>query len=183
LRYEIRIAGFGGQGVITAGYVLANAISIHDDNYALMSQSYGPEARGGSCKSDVIVSDEPIDYPKTGKIDCLVVLSLDAYDTFLNSVKPHGIIIYEENLVKFSEKEPRADLEYYGVPVIEMAKKIGNILTANMIMLGALQYITCKTKLESLKASILDRFPDYKDINILALKKGVELGRAAKDPN
>jgi 2-oxoglutarate ferredoxin oxidoreductase subunit gamma len=158
-------------------------MSIHDENYALMSQSYGPEARGGSCKSDVIVSEEPIDYPKTGEIDCLVVMSLDAYDTFLKSVKPHGLIIYEENLVKFSEKEKRVDLDYYGVPAFEKAKQIGNVLTANMVMLGAVQYITGKIKLESLKASIIDRFPDYKEINLLALKKGVELGKAVKDPD
>jgi 2-oxoglutarate ferredoxin oxidoreductase subunit gamma len=183
MRYEIRIAGFGGQGIITAGYVLANAISIHDDKYALMSQSYGPEARGGSCKSDVIISDEPIDYPKTGEIDCLIVLSLDAYDTFFRSVKPNGIIIYEENLVKLSEKERRSDLDYYQVKALEAAKKIGNVLTVNMVMLGALQHITGKIKFESLKASVIDRFPKYREINILALKKGVELGKFIKDSN
>ena len=78
-RYSIRLAGFGGQGVITLGYVLANAASIHDDLYALMTQSYGPEARGGSCKSDVIISEAPIDYPKSREVDILVALSNDSY--------------------------------------------------------------------------------------------------------
>jgi 2-oxoglutarate ferredoxin oxidoreductase subunit gamma len=181
MRYEIRIAGFGGQGVITAGYVLANATSIHDANYALMSQSYGPEARGGSCKSDVIVSNEPIDYPKTGRIDCLVALSIDAYSTFYRSVKSNGLIIHEEDLVEIPLEQQRDDVEYYAIPAVEAAREIGNVLTANMIMLGALQEITDKVSLESLRLSVIDRFPKYKDINLLAIEKGVELAKAAME--
>jgi len=179
MRYEIRIAGFGGQGVITAGYVLANATSIHDVNYALMSQSYGPEARGGACKSDVIVSNEPIDYPKTGRIDCLVALSIDAYSTFYRSVKPQGTIIYEENLVEIPKEQKRENVKYHAIPAVEKAKEIGNVLTANMIMLGALQEITGKVNFEALRSSVIDRFPKYKDINLLALEKGVELAKVA----
>lgn len=177
MRYEIRIAGFGGQGVVTAGYVLANAISIHDANHALMSQSYGPEARGGACKSDVILSDEPIDYPKTGQIDCLVALSLDAYGTFYQSVKPEGVILYERDLVIVSGQDRRRDVKYFGVPAVEAAKEIGNVLTANIVMLGALQEITGRFKLEALRKSVIDRFPKYKDINLLAVEKGVELAK------
>ena len=178
MKYEIRVAGFGGQGVITAGYVLANAVSLHDTNHAIMSQSYGPEARGGSCKSDIIISNEPIDYPKTGKIDCLITLSIGAYHTFRDSVKKKGIIIYEKNLVKIPEKEFRKDVTYYGIPAVETARELGNVLVANMVILGAFQAITGRIHIEALKESVRERFPRHIDFNLHALEKGVELGKA-----
>ena len=91
-RNSIRLAGFGGQGVITMGYVLANAASIHDKLHALMTQSYGPEARGGSCRSDVSISVNPIDYPKSDKVDTLVTLSNDSYNSFVSAVKEGGTV-------------------------------------------------------------------------------------------
>jgi len=98
-RTEIRIAGFGGQGVITAGYILANSASIHDDKHAVMTQSYGPEARGGACRSDAIISDAQIDYPKTTRPDVLVAMSLDAFNMYNREVRDGGMVIYDEDLV------------------------------------------------------------------------------------
>jgi 2-oxoglutarate ferredoxin oxidoreductase subunit gamma len=175
-RREIRIAGFGGQGVITAGYVLANAAAIHGGQYALMTQSYGPEARGGSCKSDVVTSDEPIDYPKITRPDCLVAMSIDAFATFADSVTPGGVIVYEDSIVAIPKESMKPDKSYYGVPAVETANEVGNKLAANMVMLGAVQALTGVVKPEALAASISDRFPRRKELNLKALQRGIELG-------
>jgi 2-oxoglutarate ferredoxin oxidoreductase subunit gamma len=177
-RREIRIAGFGGQGVITAGYVLANAAAIHDGQYALMTQSYGPEARGGSCKSDIIISDEPIDYPKISSPDCLVAMSIDAFVTFVGSVMDRGVVVYEDSLVDISKNYMDSNKKYHGIPAVATANDLGNPLAANMVMLGAVQVFTGAVKAEALAASISDRFPKRKELNLKALQRGIELGRA-----
>ena len=176
-RRETRIAGFGGQGVITAGYVLANAAAIHGGRYALMSQSYGPEARGGSCKSDVITSDTPIDYPKVTTPDCLVAMSIDAFATYGDSISEGGVVIYEDSLVAIPEKGMDPDKSYHGIPAVATANELGNKLAANMVMLGAVQSLTGIVKPEALAASIEDRFPRRKTLNLQALQRGIELGR------
>ena len=174
MRKSIRLAGFGGQGVITMGYVLANAASIHDGHHALMTQSYGPEARGGSCRSDVIISDESIDYPKSNEIDTLVALSNDSYHSFIGAVKEGGVVIYESDQVDIPGKKP--SVEYYGIPALAKATELGNPLVANMIMLGATQAVTKMFDMEALKKSITDRFPRFVDLNLKALEEGFRLG-------
>lgn len=177
MRYEIRVAGFGGQGVITAGFVLANAVSIHDGKQALMTQSYGPEARGGACKTDIIVSDVTIDYPKTSKVDCLVAMSIDAYARFINEVKETGIVIYEKDLVTPTDEQLN-HVRHIGIRATEAAKQLGNPLVTNMVMLGAVQKITGRFSIESLKNSVKDRFPRYVDLNLEAVRKGAKLAAA-----
>lgn len=178
-RYSVRVAGFGGQGVITFGYVLARAASLHYGSNALMTQSYGPAARGGSCRADVILSEAPIDYPKTGSVDALVAMSFDSFSSFSESVKEGGVIIYETDLVEINEK--KEEVSYYGIPAIKTAKKLGNSLAANMVMLGAVQAITGQVTLDALKLSINDRFPRFVDINIKALEEGFRLGTRARE--
>jgi 2-oxoglutarate ferredoxin oxidoreductase subunit gamma len=172
---EIRVAGYGGQGVITAGYVLAYAATIHRGLYGLMTQSYGPEARGGACRSDVILSKKPIEYPKLTRVDYLVALSLDAYSTFIDNVRPKGAVIHEASLVKISEAEHIPDLRYYPVAAIEAAQELGNPLAANMVMLGAVQALTDAIDLDALKKTVEVRFPRFKRVNFKALEKGVEI--------
>ncbi len=176
MRHEIRVAGFGGQGVITLGYVLANAAGIYDGKYSLMSQSYGPEARGGACRSDVIISDEPIDYPKISSLDYLIAMSIDAYNQFHSTLDSNAKMILEKNLVKV-DNFPQ-DVEVYRVPAIKIAEELGNRLTANMVMLGAVQSITDVVSSESLKQAVKDRFPRYIEINLKAIERGMELGVA-----
>ena len=177
-RYSVRVAGFGGQGVITMGYVLARAASLHHDSNALMVQSYGPAARGGSCRADVILSEAPIDYPKTGSVDALVAMSLESYSSFSESVKLGGVIIYDAGLFEINEK--KEGVSYFGVPALETAKKLGNSLAANMVMLGAVQAITGQVTLDALKLSIKDRFPRFVDLNTRALEEGFRLGKRAR---
>lgn len=177
-RREIRIAGFGGQGVITAGYVLANAAAIHDGQYALMAQSYGPEARGGSCKSDVIISHEPIDYPKVARPSLLVAMSIDAFATYIDLVADGGVVVYEESLVDVPKSVMDMNRSFYGVPAVATANDVGNPLAANMVMLGAAQALTGVVRAESLAASISDRFPGREGPNLEALRRGIELAAA-----
>ncbi len=179
MRAEIRVAGFGGQGVITFGYVLAQAASIHDSKYALMTQSYGPEARGGACRSDVVINTVAIDYPKLSKIDCFIAMSIDAYNQFHQAVKPGAVVILEEDLVQVPENELTEGVTYYRVPAMREAEALGNKLAANMVMLGAAQAVTEAVSVESLEEAIKQRFPRYAEININALHKGIELGKQA----
>jgi 2-oxoglutarate ferredoxin oxidoreductase subunit gamma len=174
-RTEIRIAGFGGQGVITAGYILANAASIHDDKHAVMTQSYGPEARGGACRSDAIISDAQIDYPKTTRPDVLVAMSLDAFNKYNREVRDGGVVIYDEDLVQMPEDEKRKGVRYVPVPASRTASELGTTLVANIVMLGALLRLTGISSKAALESSIKDRFTRYIETNLKALDKGIEL--------
>jgi 2-oxoglutarate ferredoxin oxidoreductase subunit gamma len=174
-RVEVRFAGYGGQGVITAGYVFASAASIHGGLHAVMTQSYGPEARGGACKADVIVSGEPIDYPKALSVDYLVALSQDAYATFRDQVRPGGAVIYEEDLVDIPEGERAPGVRYYPVPALEAARELGAPLAANMVMLGVVQAVSGAVSLDALKEAVVERFPRFRDVNLRAVDRGVEL--------
>lgn len=177
-RFEVRVAGFGGQGVITTGYVLANAACIYDNKYALMTQSYGPEARGGSCKADVIISDEPIDYPKISDLDCLMVLSANAYNKFNEDSRKGGVVIYEDSLVSIPEAD-RQQISYRGISAVEEAHALGNPLSMNMVMLGATLEITGVVSSESVREAIRERFPKYAEVNLKALDRGRELARTS----
>jgi len=181
MRSEIRVAGFGGQGVITFGYVLAMAASIHDGNYSLMTQSYGPEARGGACRSDVIISDVSIDYPKLSKVGCFVAMSIDAYNQFYKTVRPGATVILEEDLVKVPACHLLKDVAYYRIPAMREAEALGNRLAANMVMLGAAQTVTRAASKESLEEAIKQRFPRFSEVNIKALHRGIALGRNAME--
>jgi len=171
------VAGFGGQGVITMGYVLAKAASVYDGKYALMAPSYGPEARGGACRSEVIISKDRIDYPKIEKPDCLIAMSMDAYDTYIEDVKKEGVVIYDEDLISREESVIRKDISYHGIPAAEMASSLGNRMVKNIVMLGATIGITEAASIEAVKRTIRERFPKYKEINLKALEKGLGLSR------
>src|SRR5512139_2762594 len=98
-RYEIRLSGSGGQGLILAGVILAEAAGIHDGKYVCQTQSYGPEARGGASKAEVIISDEEIDYPKAMKPDLLLAMNQRSCDTYLFDLKPNGVLVVDSTFV------------------------------------------------------------------------------------
>lgn len=172
VRWEIRFAGFGGQGVISAGYLLASSASIRGGMNALMTQSYGPEARGGECRADVIISDEPIGYPKVVALDYLIAMSGDAFQGYCNSVRPEGVIFYVGGLVS-----PPCD--YSGprticVPALRVADELGSRLTLNMVMLGALVEYSGLIDPGQLGEVVRERFPRHAAVNLKALEKGRE---------
>ena len=175
MRKEIRLAGFGGQGLILAGIVLAKAAIMHAGMEAAHRQSYGTEARGGASRSEVIISDQTIDYPAviSGKNDILVAMGGAALTRYLKDVKPGGIVIYDPVLIVEGPGE-KADVESYGVPATAIADKLGKKLVANMVMLGALVKLTNVLPLDAVKKAVHDSVPKgTEDFNLKAIDAGI----------
>ncbi|MDD2389238.1 MAG: 2-oxoacid:acceptor oxidoreductase family protein [Desulfobacterales bacterium] len=170
-RYEIRLSGFGGQGLIFAGIILAEAIGIHEGKYVTQSQSYGPEARGGKSRSEIVFSDEPIDYPRAINVDLLLAMSQDACDTYFIDLKPSGLLIVDATFVKESPLS-RA----ISIPCTEISQSLTGTATAsNMVALGAICRCSGVVSPMSLKKAILNRSPKGTEgINIKAFNAGIK---------
>jgi 2-oxoglutarate ferredoxin oxidoreductase subunit gamma len=131
---EIRIAGFGGQGVILAATVIGRAAAIYQNGYATMTQSFGPEARGGSSSAQVILSPEPILYPYIVQSDILVAMSQEAYTRFSPQLKSGGILITERDLVQIDKVT--AGIRVYSAPAARLAEELGRKVVMNIVMVG-----------------------------------------------
>jgi len=151
MRKEIRISGFGGQGVGLAGYILGKALTLYDGKDAVMTQSYGPEARGGASSVNVVVSDEPIDYPFVQEPDVLVALSQEAFDKFLPSVKSDGLILVDKDLVDTGHQE-----RVHRIPCTRLAEELGRRIVANVVMLGFFTSVTGVVSQEAVAEAIKD---------------------------
>ena len=131
---EIRLAGFGGQGVILSAIVIGKAGCIYHNGYSTMTQSFGPEARGGACSAQVILSDNPVLYPYVTRPDILVVMSQEAYTLFSPQINPNGILVIEEDLVRIGELPP--GVRVYAVPATRIAEELGKKMVLNIVMVG-----------------------------------------------
>jgi 2-oxoglutarate ferredoxin oxidoreductase subunit gamma len=172
---EIRIAGFGGQGVILATQILGKAAAIFDGVHATMTQSFGPEARGGACSAQLIVSDEPVLYPYVTRADVLVAMSQEAYTKFVGEVKPGGILLVEQDLVRIAQM-PKG-LRVYSIPATRIAEKIGKRVVQNMVMLSFFTAITRIVSAGAIEKAVLNSVPAHlADLNRQALKAGFEVG-------
>jgi 2-oxoglutarate ferredoxin oxidoreductase subunit gamma len=173
MRTEIRLAGFGGQGIALAGFILGKALTLHDGYESVMTQSYGPEARGGASSTNLVVADRPIDYPFIQQADILVVLSQEAYTRFREDAKPEATIILDEDLVS-----PNPDDKHYAVPATQLAEDLGRRIVANVVMLGAFASITGFVKPESMNKSIETSVKErFVPLNVQAFELGYEYGR------
>jgi 2-oxoglutarate ferredoxin oxidoreductase subunit gamma len=137
MRKDIRISGFGGQGVGLAGFILGKAASLYQGLEAVMTQAYGPEARGGASSSDIVIADRPIDYPFVQQADILVALSQEAYTRFRPEARADALVIIDEGLVT-----PLNDDKPLRIPATQLAEKMGHRIVANVIMLGFLTAVT-----------------------------------------
>jgi len=146
-RYEIRLGGLGGQGIVLAGVILGTAAAIFDGKNATQTQSYGPEARGGACKSEVVISDREIDYPKLERPDLVGVMSQEAFEKYVGDIKPGGILIYDPDMIPDHREIEGA--KTYAVPTVKMAEKLGKRIVANMVMIGS---VTAASKILDPKA-------------------------------
>jgi len=175
-RYEIRLSGSGGQGLILIGIILAEAMGLYEGLHVVQTQSYGPEARGGSSKSEVVVSDEEIDYPKPQKLDLLLAMNQASCDLYYQDLKENGILLVDTTFVK-QVPGPRA----VRVPMTKLAKEVvGRDIVANIVALGALSEVTDLVSTESLEAALLRRVPKgTEEINKKALHLGKEEARKA----
>jgi 2-oxoglutarate ferredoxin oxidoreductase subunit gamma len=173
---EIRLAGFGGQGIVLAGHILGKAATLFDKKEAVFTQSYGPEARGGSCSADVVISEDTIHYPKVGAPALLVLMSQGALTTYGGSVNPGGVIIVDEDLVKM-DKDPEGTT-VYRVPFTRIAEDLGRKIVANIVMLGAVAALGGVVTYESMKEAVLSSIPPgTEELNISAFDKGYEYGQ------
>lgn len=174
-KLEIRLGGSGGQGIIMAAIVLAEAAGIFEGCQVSQTQSYGPEARGGVCKSEVVISDVPIDYPKVTRPDYLLAMNQASVNTYFKDLKESGLLIVDSTFV---DTLPTGKV--IPIPFTKIARELfGTDMVANMVALGALVYLSGCVTMESIEAALKARVPaGTEDLNINALRAGVEPARA-----
>ncbi|MGO9572311.1 MAG: 2-oxoacid:acceptor oxidoreductase family protein [Desulfomonilaceae bacterium] len=173
-RVEVRLAGSGGQGLILAGLVLAEAAGVFDGREVAMVQSYGPEARGGTSKAEVIISDTFIDYPLCTQVDLLLTLNQDACDTYCWDLKPTAWILVDGDLVTHPPTSRAIALPFTAIA----RDKLKKIMVANVVALGAISELTGIVTRRSLERSLLSRVPQgTEELNKKALSLGVKLVR------
>ncbi len=173
---EIRIAGFGGQGVILSAMVVGKAASIFEGDFATMTQSFGPEARGGACSAQVIVSDAPVLYPYVTRPDILGVMSQEAYSKFAPELKAGGTLVVEQDLVRVGDLP--AGTKVFSCPATRLAEELGKRMVLNIVMVGFFAAVTNLLKPESLRQAVADSVPAaFKELNLKAFDKGFEYGK------
>ncbi len=137
---EIRVAGFGGQGVILSAVIIGKAASIYENGFATMTQNFGPEARGGACSAQLVISDAPVLYPYVTQPDIMVIMSQEAYNRFAHELKPEGLLIVEEDLVRVSDL--KGDPKVYSIPATRIAEELGKRMVLNSVMVGFFTAVT-----------------------------------------
>ena len=171
----MRFAGFGGQGIVSAGIISGRAATLYDGKHAVLTQSYGPEARGGACNANVIIAEDKIAYPEVISPDLLVIMSQEAFNTFGKDIAEGGAMIIDQDLVEPTEVPP--NIRFVEVPATKIAEDLGNKIIANVVMLGAISALTDivgkDAMLESIRASVPTRFAELND---RAFKAGFEYG-------
>lgn len=175
---EIRIAGFGGQGVILSAQVLGKAASIHQGEFATMTQNFGPEARGGACSAQLVLSDKPVLYPYVTHPDVLVVMSQEAYTKFAPELKDGGTLLIERDLVRVTDLP--AHTRVYSVPATRLAEELGKRMVLNIAMVGFFTAVTQLLKPDAVRKAVADSVPAaFRELNLKAFEKGYEYGKAA----
>ncbi|MDH3390257.1 MAG: 2-oxoacid:acceptor oxidoreductase family protein [Desulfobulbaceae bacterium] len=169
-RFEIRLSGSGGQGIILASIILAEAAGIFEGYHVSQTQSYGPEARGGKCKAEVVISSKQIDYPKAVQLDMMLSMNQASCDTYCFDFKPNGLLLVDSGLV---EQIPTSRV--VGLPFTEIAREVaGKDLVANIVALGVLGYLCPLLSIKSLEAALAARVPKgTKKMNSKALHAGI----------
>lgn len=172
-RTEIRLSGSGGQGVVLASVILAEAAALQENKHVTQSQSYGPEARGGATKSDTVISDSIIEYPKATNLDVLLSLTQESCFKYYKDLRPDGLLIVDEDAVK---ELPPFEGRIVKLPFIRLAtEQVGKSFVANIVALGALIELTGIVRKESLRKAVLARVPKGTEaLNNLALDLGVQ---------
>ncbi len=178
-RIEIRLSGSGGQGMVLGAIILAEAAAIFEGKNATQSQSYGPEARGGSSKSDVVLSEVAIEYPKATKLDILLAMTQESCDKYCCDLRPGGLLIVDEDDVT---NLPKVDGRIVKLPIMRLAaESVGKKVVANIVALGALVELTGVVSEESLRKAVLAKVPKgTEELNSRALRVGVKAAQNVK---
>jgi len=174
-RYEMRLSGEGGQGLVLAGKILAEAGAIYEGINATQSQSYGPEARGGASRSEVILSDEDIDFPKAVELDLLLALTQEACSRYVRDLKPSGILLIDSEAVL---DLPEGTFRVFRAPIIQSARdEVGKEIVANIVSLGIITRVAGVVSEDSVREAILTRVPKgTEEINLKAFDLGLSMG-------
>lgn len=179
---EIKIGGLGGQGVILAGLIIGRAASIYDDKHATLTQAFGPEARGSACSAQIVISDEPVEYPYVAHPDILVVMSQEAYTRFSPEMAPGGKMLYEADLVHLIDQP--AGIDCFGVPAARFAEELNRRMVANIVMVGFFAAMTDAVDVDALRKSVETSVPKgTESLNLSAFDKGFAHGRNLKAPS
>ncbi len=177
---EIRIAGFGGQGVILSATIIGKAAAIFQGAYATMTQSFGPEARGGSSSAQVILSEEPILYPYVTQPDILVVMSQEAFTRFTPELKPGGMLLVERDLVRVSDVP--TGTRVYSVPATRLAEKLGRKMVLNVVMVGFFTAVTGLLDPDAVRRAVAGSVPPAsQQLNLTAFENGFSHGISLLD--
>jgi 2-oxoglutarate ferredoxin oxidoreductase subunit gamma len=169
-RTEIRITGFGGQGVVLSGYIIGRACAINAGKYATMIQNFGPEARGSACSTMLVVSDTEVLYPYIGRPDVFVVMSAEGYEKYRDELKDDGTLVYEQNLVRTALKEGQPS---FGVPSTRLAERLGRAIVQNIVMLGFFTAVTKIVTREEMRAAVEGSVPPgTESLNLAAFDAG-----------
>lgn len=177
MRVEIRIGGFGGQGIIRTGLMLAMAACVYGDKNAIQTQSYGPESRGGRCKSEVVISDEEIDFPAVEHPDVLITLSQEAYSDYVNDLREGGVLLVDPDIVPNQRKI--VNVKIYEIPATRIAEELGKKIVANVVMVGAFTALTNMLGVDVVKESIKRIVPKgTMELNLTAFEKGYGYGKS-----
>lgn len=172
MRKEILIAGFGGQGIISAGYIIGKAAALFDKKNAVFTQSYGPEARGGACAAEVIISDESIDYPHVTEADIIALMSQEAYIKYSACAAKNALMLIDSDLVEL-KKRGHKNVTVLPIQATKIAEELGSKIVANIVMLGFLTKAGKVVSSEAVKKSILDTVPKGTEkLNLNAFEKG-----------
>ncbi len=175
MRKEIKLGGFGGQGVILSAHILGKAASIFDNKYSTMIQSFGPEARGSSCSAQVIISDEPVAYPYVTKPEILVVMSQESYTKFKPELREGGILITEGDLIQVDNLDK--SITHFAIPSTRIAEELGRKLILNIVMVGFFAAVTKILDKDSVYKAVESSVPKGTEVlNLNAFNKGYEFG-------
>ncbi|MEW6185288.1 MAG: 2-oxoacid:acceptor oxidoreductase family protein [Thermodesulfobacteriota bacterium] len=176
---EIRLAGFGGQGIILAGHILGKAAAIFEHLQSVFTQSYGPEARGGACSADVIISEGDIFYPRVSLPRILVLMSEEAKNTYGRQMAKGAVVLIDQDLVQLDAVPEGCSL--YKIPATRLAEKLGRTIVANIVMLGFITSVTGVVGYEAMKEALFDSIPSgTEELNLKAFEKGYEYGKKQK---
>jgi 2-oxoglutarate ferredoxin oxidoreductase subunit gamma len=174
-RVEVKIGGFGGQGVILCGMILGRAAALHDGKDATLTQSFGPEARGGACSAQVVLSRERNLYPCVESPDILVVMSQPAYDKFIPDVVDEGLVLFEDILVKPMSSD--RGIRMYGIPATRIAEEMGRKMVLNIVMLGFLAALSDVVAAEAVEKAVAELVPrGTQKLNQDAFRRGFNFG-------
>lgn len=175
IRKEIKISGFGGQGVILAGHIVGKAATICDGKNATLTQSYGPEARGGACSANLIISNGEIDYPEIISPYLLVAMSQEAFENFSPELREKGMLLIDEDLVEI--KELREDIRLFKIPATRIAEELGKRIIANIVMLGFFTAVSNIVSYDAMKKAVLSTVPKGTEkLNENAFESGYKYG-------